>query len=57
MTNNLSKIVNVQVANWNVLYVKLHNFHWFVKGPQFFTLACPIILEENKAKLLNINVT
>jgi starvation-inducible DNA-binding protein len=38
MPNNLSKIVNVQVANWNVLYVKLHNFHWFVKGPQFFTL-------------------
>ncbi|MBM7660443.1 starvation-inducible DNA-binding protein [Bacillus mesophilus] len=38
MTNNLTQIVNGQVANWNVLYVKLHNFHWFVKGPQFFTL-------------------
>ncbi len=32
------KQVNLQVANWTVLYTKLHNFHWYVKGPQFFTL-------------------
>ncbi|WP_246941443.1 Dps family protein [Bacillus pinisoli] len=38
MGNKLTTLVNGQVANWNVLYVKLHNFHWFVKGPQFFTL-------------------
>ncbi|MCP8968877.1 Dps family protein [Ectobacillus ponti] len=30
--------LNKQVANWSVLYVKLHNYHWYVKGPQFFTL-------------------
>lgn len=36
--NTLSKILNKQVANFNVLYVKLHNFHWYVKGPHFFTL-------------------
>ncbi|TBL81618.1 Dps family protein [Paenibacillus thalictri] len=30
--------LNRQLANWNVLYVKLHNFHWNVKGPQFFVL-------------------
>lgn len=30
--------LNKQVANWSVLYVKLHNYHWFVKGQQFFTL-------------------
>ncbi|GLX66103.1 Dps family protein [Paenibacillus glycanilyticus] len=30
--------LNHQVANWNVLYVKLHNYHWYVKGPQFYTL-------------------
>ncbi|WP_373688801.1 Dps family protein [Brevibacillus daliensis] len=30
--------LNKQVANWNIMYVKLHNFHWFVKGPHFFTL-------------------
>ncbi|MFD1739238.1 Dps family protein [Bacillus salitolerans] len=38
MSNNLVQIVNKQVANWSVLYMKLHNYHWFVKGPQFFTL-------------------
>ncbi len=30
--------LNKQVANWSVLHVKLHNYHWFVKGPHFFTL-------------------
>ncbi|WP_405080039.1 Dps family protein [Paenibacillus chitinolyticus] len=32
------KVLNKQVANWTVLYVKLHNYHWYVKGDQFFTL-------------------
>ncbi|CAH0119174.1 MULTISPECIES: Dps family protein [unclassified Paenibacillus] len=31
-------VLNKQLANWNVLFVKLHNFHWYVKGEQFFTL-------------------
>lgn len=31
-------LLNKQVANWTVLYTKLHNYHWNVKGPQFFTL-------------------
>ncbi|WP_028399994.1 Dps family protein [Ectobacillus panaciterrae] len=35
---NVVNVLNKQVANWNVLFVKLHNFHWYVKGPQFFTL-------------------
>jgi starvation-inducible DNA-binding protein len=30
--------LNKQVANWNILFVKLHHYHWNVKGPQFFTL-------------------
>jgi starvation-inducible DNA-binding protein len=30
--------LNLQIANWSVLYTKLHRFHWFVKGPLFFTL-------------------
>ncbi|PYZ93277.1 DNA starvation/stationary phase protection protein [Salipaludibacillus keqinensis] len=33
-----AKILNRQVSNWNVLFVKLHNYHWYVKGPHFFTL-------------------
>lgn len=36
--NEVIKNLNEQVANWNVLYVKLHNFHWNVKGPSFFAL-------------------
>ncbi len=30
--------LNKQLANWNVLYTKLHNYHWYVTGPEFFTL-------------------
>lgn len=35
---DLTGVLNKQIANWNILYVKLHNYHWFVKGGQFFTL-------------------
>jgi starvation-inducible DNA-binding protein len=38
MSEKLISKVNKQVANWTVLYVKLHNYHWFVKGSNFFTL-------------------
>ncbi len=31
-------MVNKQVANWSVLYIKLHNYHWFVNSSNFFTL-------------------
>jgi starvation-inducible DNA-binding protein len=34
----VTEILNKQVANWSVLYAKLHNFHWYVKGENFFTL-------------------
>lgn len=35
---SLEELLNRQVANMGVLYVKLHNYHWYVKGPDFFTL-------------------
>ncbi|MGD6944162.1 Dps family protein [Cytobacillus gottheilii] len=38
MNDNLIKAVNQQVANWTILYVKLHNYHWYIKGRHFFTL-------------------
>lgn len=40
MTNNKEVIeaLNKQVAEWTVLYTKLHNYHWYVKGPNFFSL-------------------
>lgn len=37
-TTNIYTALNKQVANWTVLYTKLHNYHWNVKGPHFFTL-------------------
>ena len=36
--NELHEAMNVQLSNWAVLYVKLHHFHWYVKGPHFPTL-------------------
>jgi starvation-inducible DNA-binding protein len=38
MENQLVSVLNTQIANWSVLYMKLHNYHWYVKGGQFFTL-------------------
>jgi starvation-inducible DNA-binding protein len=38
MSKEITQLVNKQVANWSVLFTKLHNYHWFVKGPEFFTL-------------------
>lgn len=38
---NIKKVtneLNQQVANWTVAFTKLHNFHWYVKGPNFFSL-------------------
>jgi starvation-inducible DNA-binding protein len=35
---NVHHVLNKQIANWSLLYVKFHNFHWYVKGNQFFTL-------------------
>lgn len=36
--NELHQQLNLQIANWTVLYTKLHHFHWYVKGPHFYTL-------------------
>ncbi|MFC3419552.1 Dps family protein [Salinicoccus hispanicus] len=30
--------LNLQVANFTVLWTKLHNYHWYVKGANFFSL-------------------
>ena len=34
----LENSMNTNLSNWFILYTKLHRFHWYVKGPQFFTL-------------------
>lgn len=37
-TKTVAEVLNRQIADWTVLYVKLHHHHWYVKGEQFFTL-------------------
>lgn len=38
MSKDLIAEMNTQVSTWSVMYTKLHNYHWYVKGHQFFTL-------------------
>ncbi|MBO2536128.1 Dps family protein [Rummeliibacillus suwonensis] len=49
--SNLQKELNQLVASWSVLYTKLHNFHWYVKGPSFFTLHIKFEELYNEAAL------
>ncbi|PLR86330.1 DNA starvation/stationary phase protection protein [Bacillus canaveralius] len=59
----LQKLLNTQIANWNILYTKLHRFHWYVKGPLFFTLhekfeelytEAALVIDETAERLLAI---
>lgn len=38
MSKELMTELNKQVSTWSVMYAKLHNYHWYVKGKEFFTL-------------------
>lgn len=38
MNNKLHEKMNEYLANQQVMYIKLHNLHWYVKGQGFFTL-------------------
>ncbi|NRD76284.1 DNA starvation/stationary phase protection protein [Bacillus sp. BRMEA1] len=51
MDHQLISLLNKQIANWSVLYMKLHNFHWYVKGEQFFTLHAKFEEFYNEAGL------
>ena len=44
ISNHAKSALNQQVANYGVLFVKLHNYHWYIKGPDFLTLH--VKLEE-----------
>ncbi len=37
-TMNLYKNMNTYLANQQVMYIKLHNLHWYLQGKSFFTL-------------------
>jgi starvation-inducible DNA-binding protein len=51
MQNQLTETLNKQIANWSVLYMKLHNYHWYVTGEQFFTLHAKFEEFYNEAGL------
>lgn len=38
MPTDVTQDLNNLVADTTVLYMKIHNYHWNVKGPAFFTL-------------------
>jgi starvation-inducible DNA-binding protein len=38
MSKNLFEKLNKYLSNQQVMYMKLHNLHWYVKGRSFFTL-------------------
>ncbi len=62
-TKTIQSELNLQIANWSVLYTKLHRFHWYVKGPAFFTLhakfeelydEAALVVDEAAERLLAI---
>ncbi|MBT2655400.1 DNA starvation/stationary phase protection protein [Bacillus sp. ISL-18] len=52
MSVELIQSVNKQVAAWTVLYTKLHNYHWYIKGPHFFTLHAKFEELYNEAAMV-----
>lgn len=56
MSTQVQAVLHTQIANWMVLYMKLHNYHWFVKGEQFFTLHVKFEELYNEAALHVDNV-
>ncbi|MCE1254374.1 MAG: DNA starvation/stationary phase protection protein [Anaerolineae bacterium] len=38
MSKKLNEKLNEYLANQQVMYIKLHNLHWYITGRSFFTL-------------------
>lgn len=51
ITKTTVDVLNKQLADWNVLFVKLHNYHWYVKGGDFFTLHAKFEELYNEASI------
>jgi starvation-inducible DNA-binding protein len=50
-TDGVVKALNLLLANYQVHYQKLRDFHWNVKGPDFFDLHDQFEIEYNAVKL------
>ena len=54
MSNNLHEKLNEYLANQQVMYIKLHNLHWYVQGRGFFTLHAKLEeLYDQTAEILD----
>lgn len=54
MSNKLQEKLNVYLANQQVMYIKFHNLHWYVKGRSFFTLHAKLeVLYNQIAEILD----
>jgi len=53
-TDKISKVLNDLLANYSVHYQKLRNYHWNVKGSDFFDLHEQFEMQYNEA-LQNID--
>ncbi|WP_426449771.1 Dps family protein [Paenibacillus sp. S-38] len=61
--SELLSLLNQQIANWAVLHMKIHQHHWYVKGPNFFPLhvkfqelyeEASLTLDELAERLLSV---
>ncbi|MEE4193735.1 MAG: DNA starvation/stationary phase protection protein, partial [Anaerolineae bacterium] len=54
MSNKLHNKMNEYLANQQVMYIKLHNLHWYVQGRGFFTLHAKLEeLYDQTAEILD----
>jgi len=51
-SKELVNAMNDLLANYNVHYHKLRNFHWNVKGPDFFDVHEQFEIQYNEAKVV-----
>jgi starvation-inducible DNA-binding protein len=49
-TENISQVLNALLANYSVHYQKLRNYHWNVKGHDFFDLHEQFEVQYNEAR-------
>lgn len=54
-SESIAEKLNILLSNYQIHYQKLRNFHWNVKGPDFFDIHEQFEVEYNDVKL-NIDV-
>lgn len=54
MSKKLQEKMNEYLANQEAMYIKLHNLHWYVNGPSFFTIHPKLEeLYDNTAEIID----